>query len=99
MWPSYQLIQVKDMFLDSCLIAQIFRKGHDVTKADIQHVWEGLVKKVDRVPFDEIYQRLDAKRKGKTSKEDFSQLTAQMAEMAIRVSGRQQESVGENALP
>ena len=33
------------------------------------------------------------------SNDDFSQLAAQMAEMSIKVSGRQQEFVGENALP
>ena len=77
-WPSYQLMQVEDMFLDSCLITEIFGKGHDVTKADTQHGWEGLVKKVDGVPFDEIYYRLDAMRKGEMSEEDFSRLAAQM---------------------
>ena len=61
--PRYWLIQVKDIFLDSCLIAQIFGKGHDVTKADMQHGWEGVMRKVDGAPFNEIYQRLDAKRK------------------------------------
>ena len=45
--------------------------------------------------FDEIYQRLDAKRSSKMSNDDFSQLAAQMAEMSIKVTGRQQECVGE----
>ena len=30
---------------DSHLVAQIFGKGHDVTKADIQHGWEGVMQK------------------------------------------------------
>ena len=30
--PSFQLIQVEDMFLDSHVVAQIFGKGHDVTR-------------------------------------------------------------------
>ena len=76
----YQLMQVKDMFLDSCLITEIFGKGHGVTKADTQHGQEGLVKKVNGVPFDEIYDRLDAMRRGEScnDEEDFSQLEAQM---------------------
>ena len=41
-WPSYQLMQVEDMFLDSCLVTEIFGKGHDVAKADTQHGREGL---------------------------------------------------------
>ena len=35
----------------------------------------------------------------KTSNDDFSQLAAQMEEMLIKVSDRQQECVGENTLP
>ena len=31
--PVYQLFQIDDMFLDSCLIAEIYGKGHDVAKA------------------------------------------------------------------
>ena len=78
--PIYQLMQVEDWFLDSCLIAEIYRKGHDVAKADTQHGRGELVNNVDGVPFDEIYDRLDAMRRGEScnDEDDFSQLAAQM---------------------
>ena len=44
-------MQVKDMFLDSRLIAEIFGKGHDVAKADTQHRLGELVENVSVVPF------------------------------------------------
>ena len=78
--PSYQLMQVKDMFLDSRLIAEIYRKGHDVTKADTWHSPEELVNKVSGMPFCEVYDRLDAERNGSyyDNGEDFSDIAAQM---------------------
>ena len=79
-WPSYRLMQVEDMFLDSRLIAEIYGKGRDVAKADTWHGQEELVNKVSGVPFDEIYDRLDAMRTGEScdDEDDFGQLAAQM---------------------
>ena len=62
--PIYQLIQVEDLFLDSCLIAEIFGKGHDVAKADTRHRPGELVENVSVVPFYEIYDRLNGETKG-----------------------------------
>ena len=52
------------------------------------------------VPFYEIYDRLDAERNGSIydDGEDFSHIAAWMQSLEPRVSGRQQECVGENAL-
>ena len=52
--PIYQLMQVEDMFLDSRLIAEIYRKGHDVAKADTWHRPGELVEVVNMVPFFEM---------------------------------------------
>ena len=57
-------MQVEDMFLDSCLIAEIYGKGHDVAKADTRHRLGELVEVVNILPFFEIYDRLNGERNG-----------------------------------
>ena len=76
--PIYRLMQVEDMFLDSRLIAEIYRKGHDVAKADTWHRPGELVEVVNILPFFEIYDRLNGERNGEclSDDKDFSDIAA-----------------------
>ena len=76
----YQLFQVKDMFLDSRFIAEIYGKGHDVAKADIRHRPGELVRDINIIPLNELYVRLNGKRDGDdwSDDEDFSDITVNM---------------------
>ena len=78
--PIYRLMQVEDMFLDSHLIAEIYGKGHDVTKADTRHRPGELVEVVNIMPFFELYYRLNGERNGEclSDNEDFSDIAARM---------------------
>ena len=71
-------MQVEDMFLDSHIIAEIFRKGHDVAKADTRHKPGELVENINVVPFFETYNRLNGERNGEywSNDEDFSDIAA-----------------------
>ena len=58
------------MFLDSCLIAEIYEKGHDVAKADTQHRPGELVEVFNILPLLEIYNRLNGERNGECLSDD-----------------------------
>ena len=82
--PVYQLFQIDDMFLDSHLIAEIYRKGHDVAKADTRHRPGVLVREADAVPpLNELYYRLNGERGGEhwSEDEDFSDIAFHMQEL------------------
>ena len=76
----YRLYQVEDMFFDSCLIAEIHGKGHDVAKADTWHRPGELVRDLNIIPLNKLYIRLNGERDGEywSKDEDFSDIAVNM---------------------